>query len=456
MPSRSQPLLSPTSPARQSPQRSMPSRTQPQYHRQLSNVPGIINLPPSGKGGETHSSMASSYSPRQSRHSATKLVHQSLGEKPVPTLDHSLLGQSLEPKKRRRQKKAQASTATEDAEDSPVALVDNGITSSAPHDDASVGSASPSKARRSRRGRGSRQTSPPLPDALLGVSPPASAASAFTSTTPPQAEPYALHAHSHSVPPELPQHHRSHHRAEMDAWDMPVLAGGAGAHRTSEPKENLSWQQELLKSAPVNTVSRRGNKVSDSPGSRAGPRNPARQSAPTSRQHNARPPLNTSASDTSMSTTNPSLNWQQEMLLQTDLQTSALTDRRANSSSPIKSSTAYVHGQSHQNVTPARQRQQRIKDSITFGLTDLHLSEADDYSAKEDPNFASPVSRHNSTSSRRTPRRVSPPAVAAELVTPTKQQDQLSLGPRYAGPTFHNSPAPSSLPVPSFVLRRQT
>ncbi|GAA5885110.1 hypothetical protein JCM16303_006406 [Sporobolomyces ruberrimus] len=463
---RSQPVLSPTSPARHSPQRPMPTRS---HHRQLNNVPGIINLPPSSKAVDAaypHSTTSSSTSSSRHRNS-TKLVHQSLGEKPAPTLDESLLGQDDEPKKRRRQKKSSATNpnAVDESEQASVQVAIPSLSSNSV-DENGVDQSTPTKARR-RRGRATRQTSPPFPESLLPAAPIDD--SDFTSTNPPQADEFSSHAHSQSVPPELPPHHRNtnnygskRHSSSGDEWDMP----GSGLNRSNEPKENLSWQQELFKSAPTAQSSRNlhHHKVTDSPGSRTGvaPRT-TRRSAPTPQQHRniaPRPALHPSLSDsnaaTNSSSSNPSLNWQQEMLLQSDLQTSnlATTDRRVHSASPTKPTSNHVQSNSTSTMTPARQRQHRIKDSITFGLNDLDLSELHE-APQQQSYHNSPVSRHNSMrGTRTTPRRNSPPAVA-EAVTPTKQ-DTNNLGPRYAGPTFHNSPAPSSLPVPSFVLRRQT
>ena len=455
---RSQTLaLSPSnqSPVRHSPQRTMPTRTR----QQLNNVPGIINLPMSTKLNDSYpSSNSSSQSP--SRHTSPP---QSLPLKPVASLDQALLGQQQdENKKRRRQKKSNPVVVPlEEVASQSVKgrLSPNPVSPSRVHvDENGVDQSTPTKARR-RRGRANRQTSPPLPEIL-------SKESGFSSTTPPLAD---SHAHSQSVPPELPPRHHHHHhhyshQSSEDEWDMPSIGGGGGGKRASAVKESLSWQQELLKTtstsvAPTrNNRTRNENKVFESsPNSRPSPRQ-TRNSVPTPHRHapnnKPRPVLHPSLSDTNPSS-NPCLNWQQEMLLQTDLQTSALSEnRRTHSSSPTKPSPVTVtHTAPSSTMTPARQRQQRIKDSITFGLNDLDLS--DDAHSAEDI-FNSPISRHNSMN-RRTHqnqgmRRQSPPT-NTEFATPTKSD---SLEPRYAGPTFHNSPAPSSLPVPSFVLRRQT
>jgi len=453
---RSQTLaLSPStqqSPVRHSPQRTMPTRTR----QQLNNVPGIINLPMSTKlVHDSYPSSNSSQSP--SRHNSTI---QSLGSKPLASLDQALLGhQQDETKKRRRQKKTTPATVQlEQAGEG--GLSQNPVSPLPSHsvqlDENGVEQSTPTKSRNRRGRRGNRQTSPPLPEIN-------SQESGFSSTTPPLAD---SHAHSQSVPPELPPHHHHNHyshQSSEDEWDMP----SRGGKRTSggAVKESLSWQQELLKTtstsvAPRNTHShnhRNENKLFESPNSRPSPRQ-TRNSVPTPHRHvtKARPVLHPSLSDTnaSSSSTNPSLNWQQEMLLQTDLQTSALSEnRRTHSSSPTKPTPVTVsHTAPSSTMTPARQRQQRIKDSITFGLNDLDLS--DEPHSAEDI-FNSPISRHNSMNRRHQnqgTRRQSPPT-NVEFATPTKLE---SLEPRYAGPTFHNSPAPSSLPVPSFVLRRQT
>lgn len=493
------------SPARHSPQRPMPTRTQ--QHRQLNNVPGIINLPLSRVDSSSSSNSSST-----TRHHyyrgvpVDKLVHESLGEKPVPTLEQHSMETNGEPKKRRRQKKQlvvsdpASGTATDGFERS-AGEMEPATTGTV--DENGVDQSTPTKSRR-RRGRATRQTSPPIPESLLG---PAPVEEGFTSTTPPQADQFSCHSHSQSVPPELPLERKGsskyRHHSSGDEWDMPTLGGGGtgGRGRTiqqkNEPKENLSWQQELLKATnPTTTTTRHhhskvGADSSPKPSSSTRstavtsfnhPPRQTRHSAPAPRnlqptQKHAPPPPRRPVLHPSLSDTTPSLNWQQEMLLQTDhLQTSALltndrqqqpqqtSDRRIHSSSPTKpsssSTTNFSTGDPSKDVssllTPARQRQHRIKDSITFGLTDLEISDVHHQELEPNHYQSSSISRHNSLGQRNsrittTPRRHSPPT-SVEVITPTKD----NLGPRYAGPTFHNSPAPSSLPVPSFVLRRQT
>lgn len=536
-----------TSPARYSPQRSMPpTRISTQHHhhyRQSHNVPGIINLPPSSssplKGAAALDSTANNHVSTTARHHRgppSRLVHEAAGDKPLPTLDHSRSTASAqEPKKRRRQPKKAAGMIPEPAsssdENQTVAL---SIPAPAhDHDRVEVEQQTPTKARRSRRGRANRQTSPPIPEALLLETPSTSERapvageeypSTFSSTTPPQADSLLSHQESKSVPPELAQNHpgyrsRQHrqfqqHASSGDDWDMPLngsngaASAGNSSERFNEPKEGLSWQQELLKASapPSRQHSVKGNGTSRIRSSGTGstavaPRQPtARHSLPAPRAHHhqqhqhqgpvhahhqskpKRPTLHPSLSDSNAAGGNPSLNWQQEMLLQTEhLQTSTLStavthnhhnDRRVHSASPTKPSSSVgpaFTASSASKLTPARQRQQRIKDSITFGLNDLDISSADTSPHEEElePRSHHHVSRHNSVghnhNQRRhataitSPHRPSPPTQIVQLesvVTPTKGSSD-SLGPRYAGPTFHNSPAPSSLPVPSFVLRRQ-
>ncbi|GAA5907759.1 proline-rich nuclear receptor coactivator motif-containing protein [Sporobolomyces salmoneus] len=483
----------------------MSTRVMHPINRQFNNVPGIINLPPPSSSSSLNSKFPES--PR----STSRLVHQSLGEKPTPTVEQSHTDNG-ESKKRRRQKKSiqpPSTTALEATPEQAPAVLDETV-------------ASPSKPRRSRRGRANRQTSPPIPEALLPSSSSASPTddpSDFSSTTPPQAEKLV---HLKSVPP--PSHPHQHQRAgfskpqfghhssggssgEDDGWDMPTLltrAGGTGnrnsVNNKVEPKENLSWQQELLRSAaaPSSGSSPRGasTRVTTFESPRSVHPRPTRHSVPTPRlphhghhhshsnSHSTRPVLHPSLSDTTPSSTTTSttatansssttLNWQQEMLLQTEhLQTSSLSERRQNNSSPTKQSTSSASSSSIGNggggggngtvtgggVSTQRQRQQRMKDSITFGLSDLDTSEFDHHHSGAGVG----ITRRNSLGRRHPSTAVTTPRKHREQVelvstlttTPTKQQEM--LGPRYAGPTFHNSPAPSSLPVPSFVLRRQT
>ncbi|BGO94019.1 hypothetical protein NBRC10512v2_002710 [Rhodotorula toruloides] len=434
MPSTRSPMssrVSTSSPSRPPPVQTQHHRSQqPTRMRHAHHTPGIITLP-QAKLGESGPSSASSASP--SRHSSPRSTPPSSVDKPVPTVEQG------EGKRRRRTKANRAETPLKaeavfaetlaDAPEQAVSASDNSDNAGA------AAAATPSKSARRRRGRANRQPSPPLPpdaSASSGLDQPAPA---FASTTPPRSDFAALAGHSRSVPPD-PLSVRQHQYSLADAWDMPAVP----QQSSDKPKESLSWQQELLRSGSLNSHSRNGSnsKAGDSPAARTRSRT-AKSTAnpqPASNTNKSRPPLTTSVSDYGTST-NPTLNWQQEMLLRTD--DAQLVQQQ--SSSTNASST----------LTPARQRRNQIKDSITFGVAGLDLSEDD---TDVFGSSASTPRRQQHQQQQRPRAQQSTPVLSTGSTgysTPVKVAPEA----RYAGPTFHNSPAPSLLPVPSFLLRRK-
>ncbi|BGP16051.1 hypothetical protein JCM10213_006813 [Rhodosporidiobolus nylandii] len=438
----------------------LPSRSTPQPQRirntptrmkAHSNTPGIITLP-QPKTGELSSPNSN---PR----------HPSSGSSPArpPATTLSATDAShvkdQEGRRRRRAKQNRSESPLKPSAADAEALLALG------DDAAPTATDTPTKARRRRGGRANRQASPPLPEANSVLAP-----TVFPSTTPPQSDYDPLsHDHSRSVPPDPVILHNVPSRARFpepqssgDEWEMPAVPK-QGAQ--DKPKENLSWQQELLRSG--STGSRpsqpRGN---ESPASRPRSRVNGQNAHTTGSTSSAastggktRPALHhASISETGTAAGGPSLNWQQELLLQTaDLST-------LHQPSPVKPAAP------GSLMTPGRARRYQAKDSITFGLGDLDLE--DDVLLVDDV-FASPgrggrgqpphMMGGSQLSSRRS---TNPSSVAATgLSTPTRPQAQqsqqlaqmatLPVESRYAGPTFHNSPAPSSLPVPSFMLRKQ-
>ncbi|BGP31952.1 hypothetical protein JCM10296v2_003731 [Rhodotorula toruloides] len=428
MPSTRSPMssrVSTSSPSRPPPVQTQHQRSQqPTRMRHAHNTPGIITLP-QAKLGESGPFSTSSASP--SRHSSPRSTPPSSVDKPVPTVEQG------EGKRRKRTKASRAETplkaeavlaeALADAPEQPVNASEN------PDNAEVAATTTPSKSSRRRRGRANRQPSPPLFDASTasGLDQPAPA---FPSTTPPRSDFAALAGHSRSVPPDSLSV-RQHQPSLADAWDMPAVP----QQSSDKPKESLSWQQELLRSGSLNSHSRNNGKAGDSPAARTRSRTAKSTSnpQPASNTTKSRPPLTTSVSDLGTST-NPALNWQQEMLLRTD---DAQLVQQQSSSTNASSS-----------LTPARQRRNQIKDSITFGVAGLDLSEDD---------------ADVSGSSASTPRRQQQQRPRAQQSAPvlstasTGYSTPVKVVPeaRYAGPTFHNSPAPSSLPVPSFLLRRK-
>lgn len=306
--------------------------------------------------------------------------------------------------------------------------------------------ATPTRSARRRRGKATRQPSPPPHDGTLEHPAPV-----FPSTTPPQTDLGALAHHSRSVPPD-PFLQAPRFDA---AWDMPAVAAGGGA---DSPKQSLSWQQELLKSGAASGATTGRTPRGDSPVSRPRSRGvaardsrpggaPAVPSAAAAAGKAPRPALHSSHSETGTTGAGPSLNWQQELLLQMD--PAAVGQQQIQQQQQQQSQLGAPAG-----ITPARQRRNQLKDSITFGLGTLDLSE-DDTDV-----FASPGSRRSGRTATQAASSSSSFKAVTGLSTPTRPQQLAApvvapVEPRYAGPTFHNSPAPSSLPVPSFMLRRK-
>ncbi|GAA5958911.1 hypothetical protein JCM8115_000686 [Rhodotorula mucilaginosa] len=385
-------------------------------------VPGIITLPQSSS---KHSSSRSSSPARSSRHQlAPPQPEPTALAKPADIVDGpAIAGQT---KRRNREKKSTTSST-----DSPLRRDATAPEPAAP--DAAPDS--PTKSNRKRRtGRAARQPSPPMP--------PTADANLFAAPPPP---PTTSTSRSLGQDATRSAHYTALLNVE-DEWDMPVLNIGGNQQqqdKSAKPKESLSWQQELLRAGSNTssaTTARNGNNGSpvSRPRSRVQPAKDLRPAPMTSNNSagRSRPALATSHSDSfpSTSSSSSSLNWQQELLLRTDevqlvQQVTATTT----------TTTAVT------NFTPARQRRNQIKDSITFGIANLDLAAT---AAETDVFSGAPAS-----SNRRQKRAAITPQVVVDnlVATPTKT----AVEPRYAGPTFHNSPAPSALPMPSFMLRRQ-
>ncbi|GAA5901514.1 hypothetical protein JCM6882_006301 [Rhodosporidiobolus microsporus] len=423
---------SPAVPPRPLPPSTPRSRQQPTRMKQQQHAPGIITLPQS-KSGDSSSSTPSSPNP-SSRHSGSS--PQPHSDKPLPTVADPA-SKDGENKRRRRGKQNRSDSPLKQSAaaelEPPLGLAGG--------DDQVNSTDTPSKGRRRRGGRANRQASPPLPEGDAAVE------QSFPSTSPPQSDYDALSSlHSRSVPPDPNVKHHLHPRSRFpdaqssgDEWEVPAVP--------VKPKENLSWQQELLRSGSTSSstqnVRARGNESPQSrPRSRVNgkdARTTGSSGSSSSTGGKARPPLHASVSDNGTSS-GPSLNWQQELLLHTPDLTAL------HQPSPVKP----VSG-----LTPARQRRNQQRDNLTFGLGDLDLEDGNE---EFDDIFASPGRNggrnapHLSQASSRN--RTNPNSAAPTgFSTPTKPVQ--TLEPRYAGPTFHNSPAPSSLPVPSFMLRRK-
>ncbi|GAA5848055.1 hypothetical protein JCM9279_007433 [Rhodotorula babjevae] len=422
------PSRQPPSTPRQSSRRSstQPTRAK-QQHPHQQQMHSLLSPPRSPK---VDSPPPSSASPRHS-HSSSSLV-------PTVQLDQAKHDDS---KRRRRHKqnraetplKHEASLSSSSSDELPPATT---ATAAAAQEDTSASSAAtPSKSARRRRGKATRQPSPPPHDGTQ-LEP----APSFPSSTPPQTDLGALAHHSRSVPPD-PFLQAPRFDA---AWDMPAFA----ASGTDSPKQSLSWQQELLRSGSTRSATRGDSPVSR-PRSR-GVSSTAKDSrssaqASSSTATKSRPTLHTSHSETGTTGAGPSLNWQQELLLSMD---------PAQQPQPSQAQQQQQQLGAPAGITPARQRRNQIKDSITFGLANVDLSE-DDADV-----FASPGSRRGGhAGASRGGRSTQSSSAPTSFATPPRAPQQAApaglVEPRYAGPTFHNSPAPSSLPMPSFMLRRK-
>ncbi|GAA5870702.1 hypothetical protein JCM3774_001729 [Rhodotorula dairenensis] len=406
------PRHQPASPSRQ-------SRSRAQGH---AAVPGIITLPQS-KQFDRASSRSSSPA-RSSRHRTAQPAPAPVPEPTARDKPTELVTAPKTAQTKRRNREKRTDSPLKHATDPADLVPEQDDTSSA-----TTAPDSPTKSTRKRRGgRAARQPSPPMP--------PTADANLFAAPPPPP-------SHSRSLPSDRRSAHYNALLNVEDEWDMPVLGADAQQHhhqqdKAAKPKESLSWQQELLRSGSNNlATSRSGNNGSpvSRPRSRGqGPKDlrPAPMSA-TGRS--GRPALTTSHSE-SFTASSSSLNWQQELLLRTD---------EVQLVQQVSTTTAVT------SLTPARQRRNQIKDSITFGLADLDLvgGEADVFSGSPVAAPASSNRRQQQQQKRSAPQQQH--VVVESLgVTPTK-----AVEPRYAGPTFHNSPAPSALPMPSFMLRRQ-
>lgn len=212
-------------------------------------------------------------------------------------------------------------------------------------------------------------------------------------------------------------------------WAMPT--------GTSPAKEALTWQQ--TSAAPAPRKERHHEKRASTavmPQVDSQRRGPERVSTPT-----ARTQQQPKAPDSALAT---SLTWQQELL------------QAGNSQQRFKSPAK-------PNGSPEKARRTALKDRETFGL-DASLGElsidGDHAPFEMDDVFGARSNKRNNG------QRSAAPATPDQRAN-TKRGRANSLGDaqnssvaavpngvRYAGPTFHNSPEPTSLPAPSFLSRR--
>lgn len=229
--------------------------------------------------------------------------------------------------------------------------------------------------------------------------------------------------------------------AEDDGWDMPSAQTGARAAGAAGV-EGLTWQQqEGLK---------RSNTGPSSSSRRQGQgQGRASQQRSHSQQQQSRPLLHPSLSDSQSQTQQGGvggLTWQQALLASSSsapASDTVLAHSRHLNSSPLKHSHAHGTGQhtpSKSKAVTAVSRRQQARDDETFGPSMSSLSLSHSPSQPQSPRRSAPQSAPRPSRSAHD---------QTLLSTPTKLTEA-----RYAGPTFHNSPLPSSLPVPSFLLKR--
>ncbi|KAK4056917.1 hypothetical protein OIO90_002167 [Microbotryomycetes sp. JL221] len=230
-----------------------------------------------------------------------------------------------------------------------------------------------------------------------------------------------------------------------DEWDMPAIDQLAISNKA---KEALTWQQQSLSRSNSGTKRSRNmnsNNIINNNNSNNNNRGKNKASAPpqlsssplpkdtrSSRRANKQAGLAAVASDFESSSSAPpvssALTWQQELLQQSDSAAHTGSARFSSTVSPHKG-----------NIPVSKQRRQQQKDNETFGLGPL------DFATN---NIAAHTSPNKRVTQRQQPRGTRQ-TTAGSISTPSKPIEE-----RYAGPTFHNSPLASSLPTPSFMLRK--
>lgn len=246
---------------------------------------------------------------------------------------------------------------------------------------------------------------------------------------------------------------------EADPWDMPktraAAAGMSSGNSDSDASNNgatsghdaqvrdlrkpveqqaMTWQQEELSTLAISSTPAAA--LSNKPkASKAKPSRSNRKAGPGESG-----PGGASTKKPSQADSNPNLNWQEAL---------------SSHSTPAYNSGALSPAKNGSSATISRRQQ--LLDESTFGpapgspvahsLTDVFSSALNTLSPR-----ASPA------------RRPSPASQSAQTATPTRNTSSSALGassggesvePRYAGPTFHNSPAPSTLGIPSFLAKKR-
>ncbi|KAM0787576.1 hypothetical protein ACM66B_003646 [Microbotryomycetes sp. NB124-2] len=302
---------------------------------------------------------------------------------------------------------------------------DTSTHSTAPSHSSTPPVTSPTKAKRTKGRNSSRQSSPPLA--------PAAVAHAQGARTDSDSQSYSSSTQLATTYDALAP------SSSSDEWDMPAIDTLAVSQRT---KDVLTWQQQSLsRSNSTSTDSKRNS-------SKQSHKQPAQRDArpggdthsKSSRQLANKPQSVQASSNASpishSAPVSSALTWQQELLQQSDSANANITPNSGRSSTPQK------------GISPAKLRRQQQKDQETFGLGALDLA-TNDASAHATPKRA--LGQRGAQNGAQQPKpRPAPTNGSGSPLTPSKPTEE-----RYAGPTFHNSPLASSLPTPSFLLRKK-
>ncbi|KDN52831.1 hypothetical protein K437DRAFT_272131 [Tilletiaria anomala UBC 951] len=233
----------------------------------------------------------------------------------------------------------------------------------------------------------------------------------------------------------------SKHPAAEPEWDMPILSNVA-IDADSGASTPLTWQQELLsmkKTASTDSPQKRSDRTQASKKS-SSPSGLARTRDQHASQAQQSSEASTSTSSTSLaSAAAPPLTWQQELMV-----VSSKSKKQASSAKPTlkdgpngdasASTIPLEQSQQQQQVLHQHQHRRGHSASATSGPAQPSTP------AKQQAFKPSPASQKN---------------VAAGYHA---QQYTLAGGGdlMYAGPNFHNSPSPASLPAPKFIKHRST
>ena len=232
--------------------------------------------------------------------------------------------------------------------------------------------------------------------------------------------------------------------------------------------EPLTWQQTSLSTASQATTSRTAQPE------RSRSTKQSNKATKPNGKIGARPHLSGAVSDSAvLPATGSTLNWQQE-LFQSNANSTSF-DQAIESPSVVshKRQQSPTKSSSSANLNSNHSRKQQAKVDQTFGIANLDFnppsapsprtqqprngSTTDRQAKSSKTSLKSPKPSRSSSNSLLPPSTPTPQSKSNSGTSTPRGSSAASAGgeARYAGPTFHNSPAPSSLPMPSFLLKRQ-